>query len=203
MARTYWFGASIQQTRGRAGIAATRRRRPVPTNADDRWRPNQGVDVRCHHRPRIQIQCLTYPSANNARGWRDRGSTKDAAPRTPRFTSRRRGVNCAECSYEQTPCVLNAAALAPWLTISCASMTTPTLHWFGQTFKQCVTRATTRSRVVRRTINQHHDRHHKMRGRRMPAKRNVQTLYRAGWNVPVVFYDTAGQERQVWILLGY
>lgn len=108
----------------------------------------------CHHWPRIQIRCLTYHNANNVRGLRVRGSTKDAARLTPRFTSRRRGVNCAVCSYERTRFVLNAVALAPLSITSCASMTTPTSPWFGITFKQCVTRATTQSRVVRRTINQ-------------------------------------------------
>jgi hypothetical protein len=78
-----------------------------------------------------------YQGENNGRGCKVRNNTPKNDWNETNSTIQHRGANYAQCSSNDIHCVLNAAALAKWLTTSHPSSKVA-IRWNGTTYKRCV-----------------------------------------------------------------
>ena len=83
-----------------------------------------------------------YQRDNNDRGCKVRNNIPKNDWNETNSTIQHRGASCDRCSSNDIRCVLNAAALAKWLTISFPSSKVA-IRWSGTTYKRCVIDVTT------------------------------------------------------------
>lgn len=83
-----------------------------------------------------------YQNENNDRGCKVRNNIPKNDWNGTNFITQRRGESYAPHSSNNIHCVLNAMALAKWLTTSFPSSRTA-IRWRGTTYKQCVIDVTT------------------------------------------------------------
>lgn len=78
-----------------------------------------------------------YQNENNGRGCKVRNNIPNNDWNETNSIIQPHGVNYDRCSSNDIRCVLNAAALAKWLTTSSQSSRVA-IRWNGTTFKRCV-----------------------------------------------------------------